>query len=86
MLAFFVLAVALFPLGVGPEPEMLGRIAAGILWVAALLAALLSLDRLFQPDYEDGALDLIALSPCRSKWRCWPKARRIGSAPGCRWR
>ena len=63
VLAFFVLAVALFPLGVGPEPEVLGRIAAGILWVAALLAALLSLDRLFQPDYEDGALDQIALSP-----------------------
>jgi len=63
VLAFFVLAVVLFPFGVGPEPEILGRVAAGILWVAALLAALLSLDRLFQPDYEDGGLDLIALSP-----------------------
>ena len=63
VLAFFVLAVVLFPFGVGPEPEVLRRVAAGILWVAALLAALLSLDRLFQPDFEDGGLDLIALSP-----------------------
>jgi heme exporter protein B len=63
VLAFFVLAVVLFPFGVGPEPEVLGGIAAGILWVAALLAALLSLDRLFQPDFEDGGLDLIVLSP-----------------------
>jgi heme exporter protein B len=63
VLAFFVLAVVLFPFGVGPEPETLRRIAAGILWVAALLAALLSLDRLFQADYEDGVLDLIVLSP-----------------------
>ena len=63
VLAFFVLAVVLFPFGVGPEAEVLARIAAGILWVAALLAALLSLDRLFQPDFDDGGLDLIALSP-----------------------
>jgi heme exporter protein B len=63
VLAFFVLAVVLFPFGVGPEPEILARVAAGILWVAALLAALLSLDRLFQRDYDDGGLDLIALSP-----------------------
>ena len=63
VLGFFVLAVVLFPFGVGPEPQILGRVAAGILWVAALLAALLSLDRLFQADYEDGGLDLIVLSP-----------------------
>jgi heme exporter protein B len=63
VLAFFVLSVVLFPFGVGPEPEVLARLAPGILWVAALLAALLSLDRLFLPDYEDGGLDLIALSP-----------------------
>jgi heme exporter protein B len=63
VLGFFILAVVLFPFGVGPEPEVLTRIAAGILWVAALLAALLSLDRLFQTDYEDGGLDLIVLSP-----------------------
>ena len=63
VLGFFILAVVLFPFGVGPEPEVLRRIAAGIVWVAALLAALLSLDRLFQTDYEDGGLDLIVLSP-----------------------
>lgn len=62
VLGFFVLAVLLFPFGVGPEPELLGRIAAGIIWVAALLAAVLSLDRLFAADHADGGLDLIALS------------------------
>lgn len=63
VLGFFVLAVVLFPFGVGPEPQLLRRVGAGIVWVAALFAALLSLDRLFQPDYEDGGLDLLALSP-----------------------
>jgi heme exporter protein B len=62
LLGFFVLAVVLFPLGVGPEPAVLQRVGAGIVWVAALLAALLSLDRLFQADYQDGGLDLLALS------------------------
>ena len=62
VLGFFVLAVVLFPLGVGPEPAVLQRIGAGIVWVAALLAALLSLDRLFQSDYQDGGLELLALS------------------------
>jgi heme exporter protein B len=63
VIAFFVLAVVLFPFGVGPEPQLLARIAAGIVWVTALLAALLSLDRLFQHDYEDGSLEVLALSP-----------------------
>lgn len=62
-LLFFVLAVSLFPLGVGPEPQVLARIAAGVIWVAALLAAMLSLDRLFQTDQEDGTLDLLAQTP-----------------------
>jgi len=62
VLGFFILAVVLFPLGVGPEPAVLQRIGAGIVWVAALLAALLSLDRLFQSDYQDGGLDLLILS------------------------
>jgi heme exporter protein B len=61
-LGFFVLAVMLFPLGVGPEAETLRQIGAGIIWVAALLAAVLSLDRLFAADYADGGLDLLALS------------------------
>ncbi|MGF1447461.1 MAG: heme exporter protein CcmB [Pikeienuella sp.] len=62
-LAFFVLAVVLIPLGVGREGAVLARIAGGVIWVAALLAALLSLDRLFQADYEDGSLDQMMLSP-----------------------
>ena len=61
--AFFVLAVVLIPLGVGREAATLARIAGGVLWVAALLAALLSLDRIFQADFEDGSLDQLMLSP-----------------------
>ena len=60
---FFLLVVTLTPLGLGGEPQVLARIAGGVLWVAALLACLLSLDRLFQADFEDGTLDLIMLSP-----------------------
>jgi len=60
---FFVLAAILFPFGVGPEASVLARVAPGIVWVCALLAALLSLDRLFQAEWEDGTLDLLVLSP-----------------------
>jgi heme exporter protein B len=63
VVAFFVLTVILFPFGVGPEAELLARIAAGILWVTALLAALLSLERLFQADWEDGSLEALVLMP-----------------------
>jgi heme exporter protein B len=59
---FFVLAAALFPLAIGPAPETLGRLAPGIVYVCALLAALLPLDRLFGADFEDGSLDLLLLS------------------------
>ncbi len=59
---FFVIAVTLFPLGLGPDLLMLARIAPGILWVSALLACLLSLDRMFQGDEEDGSLDQLLLS------------------------
>jgi len=62
-LAFFLIVVVLVPFGVGPETELLSRIAPGILWVASLLAALLSLDRIFALDYEDGSLSLLATSP-----------------------
>jgi len=62
-LSFFLIAVTLFPFGVGPEPQTLARIAPGVIWVVALLACLLSLDRLFQADYEDGSLDDLTLSP-----------------------
>jgi heme exporter protein B len=60
-LLFFVLAGALFPLAIGPAPEVLARLAPGIVWVCALLAALLPLDRLFGADYEDGSLDQLLL-------------------------
>lgn len=59
---FFVLAGALFPLAIGPAPETLSRMAPGIVWVCALLAALLPLDRLFGADFEDGSLDQLLLS------------------------
>jgi heme exporter protein B len=62
VLAFFVVATVLFPLGIGPEANVLARIAAGVLWCAALFAALLSLDRLFAADHEDGSLDLLLMS------------------------
>lgn len=62
-IVFFAAVAALVPLGVGSDLKLLGRVAGGVLWVAAVLAALLSLDRLFQSDFEDGSLDLIALGP-----------------------
>lgn len=62
-IGFFVLVIILVPLGVGSEPSTLARIAGGIVWIAALLAALLTLDRLFQADFEDGALDQMMLAP-----------------------
>lgn len=55
--------ITLFPLSVGPEPALLARIAPGIVWVAALLAALLSLERLFRDDFQDGALEQAMLTP-----------------------
>lgn len=63
VVAFFVIAVVLFPFGVGPEANTLARIAAGTIWVCALLSSMLSLERLFQTDYEDGTLELLALAP-----------------------
>jgi heme exporter protein B len=60
---FFVLAAILFPFGVGPDAAILPRIGGGIIWVVALLAALLSLERMFAADHEDGSLDLLYLSP-----------------------
>jgi len=60
---FFVMVASLFPLGVGPEPRMLMRIGPGVLWVAATLASLLSLSRLFADDHRDGSLEHMVLSP-----------------------
>ena len=62
-LFFFVIVVSLFPLGVGPEPDLLRKLAPGVLWVAALLATMLSLPRLFADDYRDGTLEQLALAP-----------------------
>jgi heme exporter protein B len=62
VLAFFAIATVLFPFGIGPEAAVLARIAPGVVWVTALLAALLSLDRLFAIDFEDGTLDQLVLS------------------------
>jgi len=61
-LVFFLIAGSLFAFAVGPSPAVLARIAAGVVWVCALLAALLPLDRVFAPDFEDGTLDLLLLS------------------------
>jgi heme exporter protein B len=62
-LVFFLIVVVLVPFGVGPQSALLAKIAPGILWVGALLACLLSLDRIFALDYEDGSLDLLATAP-----------------------
>lgn len=62
-LGFFLLVVSLMPLGLGPDLNLLARIAAGVLWIALLLAALLSLNRIFEADYEDGTLDVLATGP-----------------------
>jgi heme exporter protein B len=58
---FFLTVVAIVPLGIGPDLALLGRIAPGLLWVALLLSSLLTLDRLFQADYEDGTLDILPM-------------------------
>ncbi|MCI5039473.1 MAG: heme exporter protein CcmB [Donghicola eburneus] len=62
-LAFFLIVVVLVPFGVGPESGLLSKIAPGVLWIGALLACLLSLDRIFALDWEDGSLDLLATAP-----------------------
>ncbi|MGL4995517.1 MAG: heme exporter protein CcmB, partial [Deefgea sp.] len=62
-LVFFVLVASLFPLAVGPEPQLLARIGPGVLWVAAILANLLALARLFHADWQDGTLEQLLLAP-----------------------
>jgi len=62
-LLFFILVITLFPLGIGAQPHLLQAIAPGIIWVSALLAAMLSLDSLFRSDFDDGSLEQILLSP-----------------------
>jgi heme exporter protein B len=70
---FYAGVATLMPLAVGPEPQRLAAVAAGIAWVALALASLLSLDRLFERDYEDGALDLLALSAVPLELTCAAK-------------
>ena len=60
---FFVIVVSLFPLGIGPETQLLRTIAPGVVWVAALLASMLSLNRIFENDYHDGTLEQMLLTP-----------------------
>ncbi len=62
-LFFFVIVTSLFPLGIGPEPNLLRKIAPGVLWVAALLATMLGLQRMFSADHADGTLEQMAISP-----------------------
>ncbi len=62
-LGFYVVVVTLLPLGLGPDLKLLSRIAPGVLWIALLLAALLSLPRLFEADHEDGSLEVMATAP-----------------------
>ena len=60
---FFLIVATLFPIGISPDPQRLGEIAAGVLWISALLAAMLSMDNLYRADYEDGSLEQLLLSP-----------------------
>ncbi len=73
-LGFYLVVVALMPLGLGPDLNLLTRIAPGVLWIALLLAALLSLGTLFERDFEDGTLDVIAMGPLPLELVCAAKA------------
>ena len=59
---FFFIVATLFPIGISPDPERLGEIAAGVLWISALLASMLAMDNLYRADYEDGSLEQLLLS------------------------
>jgi heme exporter protein B len=82
---FFIIVVSLFPLGVGPEPDQLRRLAPGVLWVAALLATMLSLPRLFADDHRDGTLEQLALAPQPLALIVLGKVIAHCSSPACRW-
>lgn len=73
-LGFFLVAIALIPLGLGPDLNLLSRIAPGVLWIALLLAALLSLPRIFESDDEDGSLEVLAMGPLPLEMVCAAKA------------
>lgn len=72
-LFFFVIVSSLFPLGIGPEPALLRKIAPGVLWVGALLATMLGLQRMFAADHADGTLEQMAISPTPLVWLVFGK-------------
>ena len=80
---FFIIVVSLFPLGIGPEPDLLRKLAPGVLWVAALLATMLSVSHLYAADHADGSLEQMLLSP-RSAYAI-AAAKASAKAAGC-WR
>ena len=82
---FFLIVVTLVPFAVGPDLALLRRIGPAILWLGALLASLLALDRLFAADHEDGSLDLLLMGARRWNSPCSPRPPRTGSPPACRW-
>ena len=92
VLGFYLVVVAIMPFGLGPDLNLLARIAPGMLWVALLLAALLSADRIFHNDYEDGTLDVLATGPlplpllaadgARARPSAQPAARRHAATGG----
>ena len=92
VLAFVFICVMLMPFGLGPELSLLQRLAPGLLWVIMLVAVLLSLDRMFQADFEDGGLDQLMLLPVAWKGRSWRNSVPILSEfcslcwRQCRWR
>ena len=81
-----MMVVSLMPLGLGPDLNLLSRIAAGVLWIALLLAALLSLGRIFEADYEDGTLDILATGRLPLELLLRRRRSRTGSRPAFRWR
>lgn len=80
---FFLIVVSLFPLGIGPEKTTLRQIAPGIFWVAALLASVLSLGRLFNQDHQDGSLEQMVLSPHPLTWIVAGKVLAHWLSSGC---
>lgn len=84
-LVFFALVIALFPLAIGPDTQLLQALSPGLLWVAALLAVLLSLDGLFRGDFEDGSLEQWVLSPHPLALLVLGKVLAHWVFPGWRW-
>ena len=81
---FFLIVVTLMPFALGPDLALLARIGPAILWLGALLASLLALDRLIAIDYEDGSLDLILTARVPLELRSRSRRSRTGSPPACR--